>query len=669
MTRMDSQRREPLDNQRAPSEPTPRQSRVGLLLFFFVTIPLAAAPVLAGVAQRLVDGWQPQGDDAEIAWLTHDVFSSHSPLVGLPSTIGGPGTSRAHHWGPLLFWVLALPQKLASENPVGLQAGLLLLELAAIAGVAVFTYRRLGRLGTLTILVLLGVVTWSLGRQILSSIWNPDIALLPLVGVFVLVWSFADGDRLALPFLAFGASFVVQCNILYTPLVAALLVWATVGFVLTHRELRRNGTAPSSVAVRRTLIVSGAVLLFCWSAPIIQQLTNRPGNVELVLRNGTGESGQHVGVTRTLSVLAHTIGMPPLWSHPDDVSKFSSSPSIVTTLTALGIAFAVVGGLVWAWRRELALRSLLGTAVVGLMGLAVIVWRLPWGFWGFGIAPYRLRSAWIAGMFVWFAFVVLVARSLARHLAQSAEPRSYARVVRASAVVLSMMLVVIAVLGAQGDTPQTLRDADSSDVVTRLLEAARRELPKPGPFLAVHTIFGIGSGVFWALERDGYDIRITDASDPFDAPYIASGHGPGHRKLRRLTLVDSPTLSPPSAGQKLIASTTLKKGTAAQRRRLAQSRAKVCRQLEANPPGITDQGRRILRQHAAAPDDGDADVAALARYSDGASPCELIDDALRLVNERHAITLRYQQRVGLFELYLGESATKDHTYALYVGPP
>ena len=78
---------------------------------------VAGAAVWSGVGHRIVGGWQPQGDDAEIAWLTHNVFTHRIPQVGMPSTVGGHG-SPAHHWGPLLFWVLALPQRVASEHPV-----------------------------------------------------------------------------------------------------------------------------------------------------------------------------------------------------------------------------------------------------------------------------------------------------------------------------------------------------------------------------------------------------------------------------------------------------------------------------------------------------------------------------------------------------------------------
>ncbi len=641
------------------------------MIFFAVTVALASATVLAGVAQRVTDHWQPQGDDAAIAFLTNDVFTARSPLLGMPSTLGG-GSHAAHHWGPLLFWVLAAPQKLASGNPVGLQVGLLLLELAAITCVAVFTYRRLGRLGALTILVLLGLLTWSLGRQIVSSIWNPDIAVLPLVALFVLVWSAADGDTVAWPFLAFAASFVVQCNLLYTPFVAALMVWAIVGLALTHRERRAHGTTSSRPAHRRIWITAGLVLVACWSAPIIQELTHRPGNIELVLQNGTGETGQHVGLVRTFYLLVHTIGVVPFWSHPMSGSSEAffgifKPASVLTTVTALGLGLAVIGGLVWTWRREPTLRSLLGTAAFGFTGAAIVVARLPVSF---GVGFYRLRGVWVTGMFVWFAFIILVARVVALRLSRGAlsEDRgSNARSRQVVAVILGALLVLVAALGATSDTPRSLISADSSAVVSRIVDTARRKLPTPGPYLASGSAPLIGFGVLWGLQRHGFDIRVTKKSSRSVAQYIGESHGPEGQKLQHLLLIADAAANPPSRGQKIVYATPAGSMSHA-RHAVARSHTEACKQLTADPPRITAGGRRLLRDHARRRDARDRDLRSLAGYAGGATPCRLIDSGLGLAG-RSAIELSSQQEGALFALTMAESNLKIHDVALYVGPP
>ena len=321
--------------------------RVGSVVSFVVGVLLAGATVVSGVVRRTIDGWQPQGDDAAIAWLSHDVFTANSPLLGMPSTLGGGKGSSAYHLGPMLFWLLGVFQRLAGDNPVGLQIGLLVLELAALSCIAVFTYRRLGRLATLTMLVLVSIMTWSLGRDVLSSIWNPNIALLPLACVFVVAWSVADGDRVAFPVLIVFASFVVQCNLLYAPLVAALVLWSGVGFVVTSRRERiQTVQGVGEPRSRRVWWTSAILLLACWIGLIIYELTHRPGNISQVLTNGTGEAGQHVGILRSAYALVHALGVVPVWSRPlsslSEVGGLLSPAGAVKTVTALAIGLAVV---------------------------------------------------------------------------------------------------------------------------------------------------------------------------------------------------------------------------------------------------------------------------------------------------------------------------------------
>lgn len=652
-------------DERDPQDARTVRSRVGVFLFLVAVIGLAAAPTLSGIAHRLHEAWQPQGDDAEIAWLTRDVFTAKSPLLGMPSTVGGKTGSHTHHWGPLLFWVLSVPQKVAGGHPAGLQIALLIVALAAVTAVAAFTYRRAGRLGTLLILVLLGAVGWSLGRQVLSSIWNPNAALLPLVCLFVLAWSVSDGDRVAMPFLVFAGSFVAQCNLLYTPLVAALVLWAVIGFGLTYRDERRAQSAPNGPQLRRTLLVSGIVLLLCWSAPIVYEITHRPGNVEQVLENGTGESGQHVGIVRTFYALARTIGAPPFWSHPmsslRDIFVMTSFPPIATTATGIGIALVLLGGFAWAWRQDRWLRSLLGTAIAGLGGTAVVVVRLPVTF---GIAPYRLWTLWIAGMFAWFAFLVVAARVIVGQLPQLRDPRSRRNVTRAAAIGLSLALVLVATLGATGMTPKFLREEDSSTVVSRLVDGARRNLPGPGPYLAVQNAFAIGSGVLWGLERHGYDIRISKSTDGLDAPYLAASHGPGRTRLRRLYLVTNLTPYAPIPHGRKVSSATVP-STAAQRRAYQTARAEACRVFALSAPPITAQGRRFLRRAPREPD-----ARALALYARDGNPCRLVEYSLlqRLV-DRQAIKLNREQTAELFKLAFSKQSNQTQKFAIYLGPP
>ncbi|MCZ7535412.1 MAG: hypothetical protein M5T61_05335 [Acidimicrobiia bacterium] len=543
----------------ATLRPDRAPTRVRTARFAIALVVVASLPVLAGVAERLNDGWQPQGDEAVIAWLTRDVLTSDSPLLGMPTTIGHTADDDAevsppHHWGPMQFWVLAVPQRLASDNPAGLQAGLLAFEVATVAGIVVFALRRSGRLGTLALLVPLTAAMWSLGRTTLSSIWNPDVSLLPLAFLLVTVWSLAEGDSAALPFAAVAASFVAQSNILYTPLVAVLVAWGAAGFAISRRE-SHDGDGDDGggrTRLRRPIVATCVVLLVCWGSVLIEEIANRPGNVERVLQHALDEGGDHVGLTRATHVLARAVGGVPFWSHPLDSDRAAlgllARPSLATATLAIGLGVLMLTVFVRAWRRDPRGRALLGTALCGLAGSTLTTARLPLSF---GVPPYRLRSFWITGSFALFA----VAWVAGRRLAPMVTGAPLARARRLVPAGLAIALVAFATLGAagRGQTPAT---RDASAIVDDLARTAAADLPDDGPYLAIKNVSplrGIATGVLWGLERRGIDIRFPDEADSFAETYLSDLHGADGQSMPRLVLIDNASGYEPRDGERLVA--------------------------------------------------------------------------------------------------------------------
>lgn len=635
-------------------------------LFTFVLVLLASLPVLVGVSERLHDGWQPQGDDAFIAWLAHDALTRDPPLLGMPTTIGfGPGddveTSPPHHWGPMEFWVLAIPQRSASDDPAGLQVGLLAFEIATIAGIVLFSLRRSGRLGALTLLVPLAAATWSLGRVVLSSIWNPDAALLPVAFLLVVTWACAEGDPLALPFAALAASFVAQSNILYTPLVASLLAWGVVGFAIARREQRAAGG--DRARLRRPLIATLAVLLVCWSTAIIEEVTHRPGNIERVLQHAFGEGGDHVGFARATHVIARTIGGVPFWSHPldseRDVIGLLRRPSLFVTTTAVAFGLLLLTGLARTWRRSPSDRALLGTAACGLIGSTLIAALLPLSF---GLAPYRLRGLWITGAFAIFA----VARFAALSVAPMLTGVSRARARRGALAGLTLLLAAFATLGATG-WRQTSQGRDSSGVVDDLARSTAANLTGHGPYLAVEKVSplsGIAAGVLWGLERRGFDIRFSNRPASYTETYVAEIHGAGERSMPRLVLMDKASGYRPRPGERLVARVA---GSAGARRLTERSRSKLCDALEADPPAITEDAAALLASRV---DDGNPPDS--SAYVSGALGCEVFDHVARLTSltERDAAVLGMSpdQWTALRGFATAKYNLKREDFAVYVRP-
>lgn len=634
-----------------------RSDRVPVVVL--VAAAVASLPIVAGIVERIRDGWQPQADDAAIAWLSHDVFTPHSPLLGMPSTIG---RGTAHHLGPMLFWVLALPERALGSSPTGLLLGVALVNVLAVVGVAVFAHRRLGKLAAVTCLVLLSLVTWSLGRQLFSSIWNPDIALLPLACFFVLVWSVADGDLLALPFAALTGSFVAQSNLLFTPLVAALSLWATFGLVSTLRTARRDGTGPPHEHVRRTLWITAAVLLAGWSTAIYEELTHRPGNVERVLRNGTGDPSETLGVLRGVHVMTRALGGVPFWSHPLTWERYYATthhpPALGVQITAVGFLVVLIGAFVSIGRHDRTTRSLLGTALAGIVGGVVIVTRLP--TW-FNVVPYRLRVTWIVGMFAWFALVVVLARAVARMLRARVGPRAWTRTMSAAAVVLAATLSGLAILAAATPTQPFMRTFDHSSVVTAVTAATLARLPGQGPYfgeLRITPLDGVGHGVLWGLERHGVAIRV----DPKD-PYLGAEHGEPGRQLPRLVLVDAASSYRPARSEHLLVHVDQRSRD--ERARSGRILRQLCASLRRTPPVVTAGGRTLARRHP-----NDPAARAVTGLADGSmSACTLVEPgtldelsstgALRLTDSQvHLLADRFDAflsaRFDDFAVYLQE---------------
>jgi hypothetical protein len=103
----------------------------------------AALSVIVAIAYAVIDHWVAFGDDAYITTLAYDVFTDRSPLVGQRSS-GASGVldQTAYSPGPLLFWLFALPVRVASQSLPAVVAGLI--NVASIVGLTALALRRGG---------------------------------------------------------------------------------------------------------------------------------------------------------------------------------------------------------------------------------------------------------------------------------------------------------------------------------------------------------------------------------------------------------------------------------------------------------------------------------------------------------------------------------------------
>jgi hypothetical protein len=363
---------------------------------------VAALPVVVSTIRALAVGWTPVFDDAIIATNAFDVLSARSHLVGVYSDASLPAGEPVYNAGPLLFWLLALQARFLGDWALVVTAGLV--NVASIMGAVALAHRRGGLPCTFLTAVAVDVMLASLPSEVRHDILNPSIALLPLTLLFFLAWSVGCGEYRLLPVTVVVASFVAQTHLTSAVAGAAAIGVGLAGLAVWATRTRDAREGAARRDVRRRLLIGGAVALVCWSAPLVDQATNRPGNIARAVQIARADE-RTTGKRNGLHGLVRTVGVPPWWlrgprSNPERFADVVATPgigSIVSCVLVLGgVALA---GLVGLRRRRtgVVVAAALALALAAAVALAIAV------------TPHRLifslekvaRLASPVGMFVW----------------------------------------------------------------------------------------------------------------------------------------------------------------------------------------------------------------------------------------------------------------------------
>ena len=237
-----------------------------------------------------------------------------------------------NHPGPAYFYLQSFAYRLFGSSPRALFVGAALWNgLAAAACVAVVRRRTtptralwasLWVCALAMVLAIGGTAATTYSESVLGALvspWNPMVVLFPLLLLVLLCAGALDRSGPSLAGAVLVATYVAQADISVGPLAftlvgAAGLIWL-ITLVADHRDARRERglaaevMAPAPAADRsgasghwhattrrwRLVLVAAAlvVTVLAWVPPLVEQFTNHPGNVTLIVQFfNTGHPGQ-----------------------------------------------------------------------------------------------------------------------------------------------------------------------------------------------------------------------------------------------------------------------------------------------------------------------------------------------------------------------------------------
>jgi hypothetical protein len=356
----------------------------------------ASLPIVVAMGHAIAVGWVPIGDDGMIAVRAYDVFSAHSPLVGMPSS-GPTGilAEQVYHPGPLLFWLLAVPAHFLGALSLPLTVGVV--NVACVIGCVALARRRGGIGLAVGVAFAIALMLFSLPSDAYAGVWNPAAPLMPLTLLFFLAWSIACGEHRLLPLAVLIASFAAQSHLIFTLPAAAALLVAVSGLALRRRRVPL-----------RWVGATVAVGLVCWSAPLGDQLFNEPGNLGLI-RKAASVDTKRLGLGDGRRALVQAVGIRPWWlSEPrtalQRVGNLGRRPALLTIGSGLLVVAALVAAAILGLRRKRG--DVVAACALALAQCAALVFAtasIPWP--SVASVGYALWWASPVGMFAWIALI------------------------------------------------------------------------------------------------------------------------------------------------------------------------------------------------------------------------------------------------------------------------
>jgi hypothetical protein len=460
-------------------------------------IAVTAVPLVVALIGVLVEhGFALHGDGALIELRVRDV-GGHTPLVGSYQRFGW------NQPGPLLFYLLVAPYRILGSTFAGLEVGALLVNVAAIAGVAIVAFRRGGIVLLLWALTLAALLVHSLGTEV-SDPWEPRVIVLPCVLLLFLAFDVALGGAWSLPIAAGVASFLAQAYAGVAPLALALFAFGLAALLWNATRGPHTERDEVRTRLRAVLLVTAAVLAVLWLPPVVDQLRGEPGNISEMWRFfrephdtlGLGDAYSAVALQSDHAAPWLTGDVPLLLGGPVDLD---AAPLVPVSMLLLG------AGLVVAVRRRdrcataLAL-AVLVAAVVSVVALSRLVgeafpWILGWtGVVGLG--------CWLAAGWAGYRALPVPAR------------------VRADGPLIALLALALVAISAVSAFNASTRSYERDQFIVAMRELGDRAADvtrdRDGPVLVEVDPIPLGGGdvgpelLVLALERAGVETVVED---------------------------------------------------------------------------------------------------------------------------------------------------------------
>ena len=485
-----------------------------------VCLPIVWAALRAAAGQ-----WVPIGDDAYFTVRSRDVLTDHHPLLGAWSSGSLDLETPINNLGPTQLDLLA---PFTRFTPMGGTAiGVALLNVAAIVTVAWLVTRVAGERAVLPAMCAVGLLTWTMGSEMLITPRQHQAMILPYLCLLVAAWAVTAGDRWGIVVAVGAGSLVAQTHLSYPVLVAALAVLMVVGQVVASRA----GTASGG---RRPFVVAAVVAGLLWVQTAVDQFAGY-GNLGHVLF-GSGDAGR-AGLVRGARIVAATLVSPYTFLRPgyrefDASARFASIWQSVVFWLALGFAIGWVSVVV----RRRGVPQAAGTlvAIVAVVAGVLDAALLPRTTFGYTIMNYRWL--WATGAFVLMVVFVAVGRW--------AEAAGRDRRVRPAMLVLTTAALVVPALANLPRSDQNvlaeqyLSEQASIEDALGQVDGVLDEIAIDGPIVVDDSAMYFGHGYTYpllvAMQEHGVDFRFDDA---FQERRFGSGRVGDGSETQRLRLV------------------------------------------------------------------------------------------------------------------------------------